>query len=232
MPRLPRIDIPGIPQHVVVRGHNRSPCFFGDAYHQTFLRLLSQAAAPARADIHAYVLMSNHVHLLVTGHVEGSISRLMHSVAHRYARLVNRAMGRTGTLFEGRFRSSLVQSEAYFLRCMRDIECNPVRAGMTRSPREYPWSSHLDNMTGEPSGLLTAHAEYLRLGIDKAARAHGYERLFDQQMSNEDLHAIRENMDSQRVLGDAAFLQAVGARLGRNVGIVRQGRPKTNLAPF
>ncbi len=128
MARLPRLDMPGVPQHVIQRGNNRTACFFDPADYTFYLECLGEAAQKARCAVHAYVLMTNHVHLLVTAEVPGGLSLMMQSLGRRYVRYVNRLYGRTGTLWEGRFKSSLVESERYFLTCSRYIELNPVRA--------------------------------------------------------------------------------------------------------
>src|SRR2546422_6579877 len=161
MPPSPRIDVPGFPQHLIARGNNRGPCFFNDRDRRVFLKYLGEACVIHECDVHALVLMTNHVHLLATGKRPGSISRTMQSVERRYSRYVNSAYGRTGTLYDGRFKSSIVETGAYFLACMRYIELNPVRAGMVAMPADFAWSSFRQNSSGLPKGLITAHAEYL-----------------------------------------------------------------------
>lgn len=225
MARLPRIDVPGLPQHLVARGNNRAPCFFHDADRHVFLKYLREAASADHCDVHAFVLMSNHVHLLVTGREAGAISRMMQAVGRRYARYVNRAYARTGTLFEGRFRSSLVQTERYFLACMRYIELNPVRGGMVVHPSEYPWSSYRENASGEPSGWIKPHPEYVRLGSEASQRASAYRRLFEEELDAEELAAIRRHVQKDRALGNSGFQQWLEISLDRPVGIVRPGRP-------
>jgi putative transposase len=225
MARTLRIDMPGVPQHLITRGNDRAPCFFEDADRQVYLRCLAQAAGVTGCDLHAYVLMTNHVHLLATGNTGGAVSRMMQVVGTRYARYVNRTYGRTGTLFEGRFKSSLVDSERYFMTCMCYIELNPVRAGMVNAPATYPWSSFGDNACGAPSGLLTPHPEYLRLGNDPAFRLRAYRSLFDTPFDETKLAEIRRHIQRNRALGGDAFRRAIEATLGRCVGIVARGRP-------
>ena len=234
MPRPHRIDLPGVPQHLWARGNNRLPCFFRDQDRRIYLRYLAEAAADSESEVYAFVLMTNHVHLLATGRKGGAISRMMQSVGRRYARYVNDTHGRTGALYEGRYRSSLVQTEHYFFTCMRYIEENPVRARMVESPEQYAWSSFLQNALGEPRGWLTAHPEYLRLGKDVEERAAAYRALFSKPISDEDLAAIRVHVRKNRALGSDRFREAVAATLGRNVGIVPQGRPRrrADLTPF
>ena len=164
MARLPRIDLPGVPQHLIVRGNNRSAMFRDDADRSMFLQCLGEALDACSCDVHAFVLMTNHVHLLATGHLRGEISELVQRLGRKYARLVNMRWGRTGTLFEGRFRSYPVETEAYLLTCMRYIELNPVRAGMVDHPGDFPWSSYGQNVCGDPCGILRPHELYERLG--------------------------------------------------------------------
>jgi putative transposase len=236
MPRAPRIDMPGLPQHLVMRGNNRTSCFFHDADRQTFLRFLAYASEKYRCDVHAFVLMTNHIHLLATGNRPAAVSRMMQSIGRRYARYVNETYERTGTLFEGRFHASLVESERYFLTCMQYIEMNPARCELARGPSDYPWSSHLLNVSGAPSGVLKAHAEYLRLGADSAQRGEAYRALFSTGLSESDLKAIRESAARNRALGSESFHKALEVTLRREVRIVGPGRPKraekSNLSLF
>jgi putative transposase len=229
MPRPPRIDLPGIPQHVVARGNNRTPIFFKDLDRNVYLRYLWESATSANCEVHAYVLMSNHVHLLVTGSKEGAVSRMMQGVGRRYARFVNRSYGRTGTLFEGRFKSSLVDNERYFLTCMRYIEMNPVRAGIVQDPERYRWSSFADNASGAPAGLVVAHFEYLRLGANRYSRAAAYRELFNHPIHDRDLTAIRDHCAKGRALGGDRFHARLEALLRRRTGIVRPGRPSRKI---
>jgi len=224
MPRLPRIDLPGYPQHLVARGNNRSDFFFKDKDRRVFLRYLREAASDADCDIHAFVLMTNHVHLLATGSAQGAISRMMQAVGRRYARYINRIYGRTGTLFEGRFKSSLVDAQRYFLACMRYIELNPVRAGIVSHPSEYPWSSFRQNASGAPVGLLKPHSEYMQLAEHSAARARAYRALFEKPLGDTELSAIRRHVKKDRVLGGDDFQRKLEAMLQRPVAIVPPGR--------
>ena len=209
-----------------MRGNNRSPCFFSDQDRFVYLRYLEEAARATDCDLHAYVLMSNHVHLLVTGREAGAISRLMQSIGRRYARYINHVHGRTGTLFEGRFKSSLVESQRYFFTVMRYIELNPVRAGMVDHPGQYPWSSFRQNSSGAPGGLLSVHPEYDLLGRDREARRRAYLALFDLPMDDETLQEIRTHASKSRALGSKEFRESISNQLGRPAGIVRPGRKK------
>ncbi|HSS26786.1 MAG TPA: transposase, partial [Usitatibacter sp.] len=191
MPRAPRIDFPGLPQHLIVRGNDRKPIFFSDADRLYFLKCLGEARSQRSCDVHSFVLMPNHVHILATSRAEYGASRMMQDLGRAYVSHVNKLHGRTGALYEGRFKSSLVETARYFLACMRYIEMNPVRARLTSNPADFEWSSYGQNITGEPTGLVSPHAEYLDLGRDAAERAKCYGRLFEQPQEDEEVNAIR-----------------------------------------
>jgi len=180
-----------MPQHLVARGNNRLPCFFEDQDRRVYLGYLREYSAELACEIHAYVLMTNHIHLLVTCREPGGISRFMQVLNRRYSRYFNRAHGRTGTLYEGRFRSCLIETERYFLAVMRYIELNPVRAGMVALPGDYPWSSHRANASGIPGGLLTPHPIYLGLAAALEGRKWAYQRLFETAIPDDDIQIIR-----------------------------------------
>lgn len=228
MPRPPRIDVPGLPQHLYTRGHNKSDCFRRELDRAVYLKYLKEESAESGCVIHAYVLMTNHVHLLVTGHEQGAISRLMQHLGRRHCRFVNRAYRRSGALYEGRFKSSLVESEAYFLECMRYIELNPVRAGMVDHPSQYRWSSYGENVRGDPGGLIVPHPEYLRLGRDRATRGAAYRALVEQPLDARRVGEIRRASAKNGVLGDSRFQSALELDLGRCVAIAPPGRPPRN----
>jgi len=225
MARHPRHDIAGIPQHVVQRGNNRLPCFLDDEDRQRYLQCLSHALLRFGCRLHAYVLMSNHVHLLRTPEEAGAVSRLMHTFARNYVGLFNGRHGRTGTLWEGRYKACLVDSDRYFLACSRYIELNPVRAWMVARPGEYPWSSYGTNATVRVDPLLTPHPEYLALGGDPTARASAYRTLFDDALPNDLVEEIRSYLQQQKVLGTDRFRSWVEARTGRFAAVRPVGRP-------
>jgi len=169
MPRRPRIKLAGIPQHLVQRGVNREPCFFAEEDCHCFLHWLQEAADDWRCVVYAYALMTNHVHLIVTpGTAEGP-ARLMQSLGRRYVQYINRHYKRSGNLWEGRYKSSAVQTEDYLLVCQRYIELNPVRADMVADPGQYRWSSYRRLALGQPDRLVTPHPLYLALGGTKPA---------------------------------------------------------------
>jgi putative transposase len=228
MPRQPRPVLPEVPLHIVQRGNNRTPCFFGDADYLVYLDLLRQSAAQAQCKVHAYVLMGNHVHLLVTPGAEASPARLMKSLGQRYVQYVNRRYGRTGSLWEGRYRSSLVEDERYLLTCQRYIESNPVRAQMVAHPGEYAWSSYRTNAHGAPSELIVPHAVYASLAAHPAVRERAYRDLFHIPLATRTINKVRRAVNGNFALGDPAFARAIEARLGRRVVPGRGGRPPVN----
>jgi putative transposase len=191
MARLPRFDIPGIPQHIVQRGNNRLPCFLDDHDRRQYLLLLSDALAETGCQLHAYVLMDNHTHLLATPECPGGISEMMQRLGRRYVAMFNRRHGRTGTLWEGRFKSSLVESDRHVLACYRYIELNPVRAGIVAKPEVFRWSSHVGNAFGRMDPLLIAHSSYLALATEPRARAEAYRDIVRERLSDEDIDRIR-----------------------------------------
>jgi putative transposase len=225
MARLPRLDIPLVPQHVIARGVNRQPCFFDHGDYSAYLTDVSDAAAAAGCAIHAYVLMTNHVHLLVTGHQQRSVSRMMQSVGRRYVRRINAARNRTGTLFQGRFRASLIESERYLLACMRYIELNPVRAGMVSDPSQYRWSSYRANAMARYDPLVLPHAEYVALGSDAASRADRYRSMLAENLPQTLLQSIREHANRDCALGNDAFQASIASQCGRRSHVQAGGRP-------
>lgn len=225
MPRTKRVDLPGVTQHVVQRGNNRQACFFRPGDYARYVQDLREAALKFECHIHAYVLMTNHVHLLVTPPVAGAVSRMMQTVGRRYVRYINDAIGRTGTLWEGRYKSSLVDSERYVLACYRYIELNPVRAGMVVEPAEYPWSSYRCNGLGQDDSLLSPHPLYLRIAGEADERRSLYRELISQALTDEDMAAIRQYVQRQRALGPGKFQAQIEQQLQRRAGLGRPGRP-------
>lgn len=226
MPRLPRPDFPGIAQHIVQRGNDRLPCFFAEADYRRYLTHLREAALAHDCAIHAYILMTNHVHLLVTPQAPGQVSRMMQSLGRRYVGYINATYHRTGTLWEGRYKACLVDSERYALTCHRYIELNPVRAAMVDSPAAYRWSSYHRNASGADDPLLTAHRSYIALGNGPQERQRAYRDLFREAISEERLGEIRAYLQQQRVLGSPRFQAHIEAMLGRRATIRPRGRPK------
>jgi putative transposase len=226
MPRNLRLDLPNIPQHVVQRGNDRQPCFFAEADYARYRNDLRECALRAGCAIHAYVLMTNHVHLLVTPVAAGCMGRLMQSLGRRYVRYVNDSYHRTGTLWEGRYKACPVDSNDYLLRCYRYIELNTVRARMVADPGEYRWSSFAANALGAPDPLLITHPAYIALSADPAARAAAYYALVMEAVDPAELEFIRLHLQRQHALGPDRFRTAIEAQLGRRAGPARIGRPR------
>lgn len=218
MSRSPRPYLPGYPAHVVQRGNNRANCFVCVADYHHYLHCLGEACRRYRVALHAYVLMTNHVHLLMTPADAGGISRVMQSLGRRYVQYFNRTYGRSGTLWEGRHRASLVDADAYLLACHRYIELNPVRAGLVEAPAAYRWSSHRRNACGAADPLLTPHPVYESLGPDAQACAAAYRALFAVPLPAATLHALRTTSRLGLPLGPAHFIARLGACLDRAAG--------------
>ena len=217
MARLSRFVIPDQPQHVILRGNNRSEIFCADADYSFYLEKLKLACDKHECSVHAYVLMTNHVHLLITPRLEQSLGKAMQMLGRYYVQYYNYCYQRTGTLWEGRYKATLIDSETYLLTCMRYIELNPVRAGMVINPSDYPWSSYHYNAPGQLNELVVPHPEYLRLGESNEARQAAYRELFKHQLSENSITNIREATNKAWVLGDDRFKQRIQEQLGRRV---------------
>jgi putative transposase len=217
MSRQPRLDIPGIAQHVIQRGNDRKPCFYQESDHLRYLHDLRELSLREHCAVHAYVLMTNHVHLLITPGAKGQLSRLMQSLGRRYVRYVNDRYHRTGTLWEGRYKASLVDSDSYLLCCYRYIELNPLRARMVIAPGDYRWSSYGANAFGAPDPVIRAHPNYLALGEDAAMRRAAYRSLVEGAIPEQDLLAIRSHLQRQHALGTDRFRAAIEAQSGRRL---------------
>ena len=224
MARQPRFFVAGETQHVIQRGNNRMPIFCGESDYRFFMDCLVKACDVHGVSIHAYVLMTNHLHLLCTPSHQLSLPKTLQSVGRRYVQFFNSAFRRTGTLWEGRYRASVVHSERYLLTCMRYIEMNPVRAGMVEHPPDYPWSSHRANACALPDPLITAHELYSRLGRSLMERQAAYRALFRLQLSAMDLQTIREATNKNWALGDERFKQQMAELSGRQATPKRPGR--------
>jgi len=224
MPRRARMYLPGLPYHLVQRGNNREVCFIEPENYQFYLELWRSISKRYGVSVHAYCLMTNHIHFLVTPHQEASVSNTMKVVGSRYAQYINLKYKRTGTLWEGRHRPSLVQSERYLLCCYRYIELNPVRAGMVERPEEYRWSSYGVNAWGDISWLVP-HDEYRRLGNNAEERQTAYRELFRYQLSEVDLQLIRKAAHYCQPVGDDRFREQIERKYGIKVGQMKRGRP-------
>lgn len=224
MPRRARLAIAGIPWHVIHRGHNRSACFHSGRDYRFYLDALRVHAEEHGCAVHAYVLMTNHVHLLLTPERLDSVSLTMKHVAQRHTRHMNRTYGRTGTLWEGRFKSCLAGDERYTLTCYRYIELNPVRAGMVRDPAEYRWSSYRANAGGTVDALIRPHEHYQALGAGDEERRRNYRSLVETGLSPEVLSEIRNATNGNYVYGTEEFQEEVSRTLQRRASRGRPGR--------
>jgi putative transposase len=225
MARLPRYVLPGQPQHIIQRGNNRQPIFAAEDDYRYYRECLGEAARKHGCDIHAYVLMTNHVHLLMTSHTESGIGKLMQSVGRRYVQYFNATYGRTGTLWEGRYRATLIDAERYLLACYRYIELNPVRARMAEHPRDYTWSSYHRHADGGDDPLIVDEAIYQQLGTTDLERQAAYRALFKAHISEALLNEIRETLNKGWVLGSEQFKDKIAALGQRRVRPLPKGRP-------
>lgn len=211
MARHPRFALPGFTQHVIQRGNNRDIMFVDEEDYQFYRDRLAHACKHFGCDIHAYVFMTNHVHFLMTPQTPTAISQVMQSLGRVYVQYFNYRYRRTGTLWEGRFKASIIDSDRYLLICHRYIELNPVRAGMVASPADYRWSSYACNALGAHDMTITPHALYQGLGRTANARLAVYRDLFAEALSGETLKNIRESANKAWALGNDRFRERVEA---------------------
>jgi putative transposase len=225
MARLGRYFLADQPLHVIQRGNNREPVFFASDDYQRYLDWLREAAAEFGVALHAYVLMTNHVHLLASPGDAAGLPRMMQSLGRRYVRYVNSSYGRTGTLWEGRYRAAPIEAEMHLLPCMRYIELNPVRARMVRKPANYPWSSHRANAAGVADPLLTPHSLYDALGARPKARTDAYSALFRDALPEAFLADLRSATHGGWALGRARWRMRVERIAKRRTTPLPAGRP-------
>jgi len=226
MPRRPRVVLSGVPLHLIQRGNNRQACFYASDDYRSYLEWLRTYARDAGCAVHAYVLMTNHVHLLLSSSTAGGAGEMMKRLGQRYVQYINRTYRRSGTLWEGRFRSCLTQEESYVLGCYRYIELNPVRAGMVEHPGDYRWSSYRANAQGEACSWLEPHGCYRALAADEQGRQTAYRELFRYHLDPGLVDEIRAATHGNDALGTARFQEEVARALGRRVVRGRSGRPK------
>ena len=231
MPRRARVVIPNMPVHVIQRGHDKNPIFFCDDDYWRYLNDLKLAASKAGCSVHAYVLMTNHVHLVVTPHAEHALGEMMRSLGARYVRFINICYKRRGTLWEGRYRSSLIQSERYLMICYRYVELNPVRANMVDNPAGYPWSSYHHNALGKINDLINEHALYLGLGLSPEARRRNYRALFKEHIGDEQTHLIYTSAMKDTILGNDRFREDIEKMLDRKVSVGDHGGARRSRPP-
>jgi putative transposase len=225
MARLPRLTLANQPHHVIQRGNNRQPIFANRADYQYLLDLLEESAKKFEVAVHAYVLMSNHFHLLVTPQTAEGLPKMMQAVGRSYVRYFNDAQSRSGTLWEGRYKSTLIQTERYLLACMAYIDLNPVRAGLVAFPQDYPWSSHLHYLGARQDRLVTPHALYWELGNTPFAREAAYAELVQHGVSPVQQAALTDATLRGWALGEPDFVADLQKRTVRRVAKASAGRP-------
>ena len=228
MPRRARLELPPIPLHITHRGVNRAAVFIDDDDRRHYLDLLLEILPGHAVTLHAYVLMGNHVHLLATAERPGETSAALRNVSQCYVQSLNRKHHRTGTLWEGRFKSCLVSTDAYLLTVYRYIELNAVRAGMCESPEHYPWSSVHANLGLCEDPLVTPHATFVAMGNDRKSRAVAYKTWLHEGIDESQIAAIRLHLAQERALGDWRFQVMVEKTLNRPVTVRARGRPVKN----
>ena len=224
--RRRRLDLPGIPQHLTHRGVNRAATFLDEDDYAAYLQALETCARQHDVLLHGYVLMTNHVHLLVSTQCDGAISRMMQSLGRRYVRALNAKHKRTGTLWEGRYKSCLVDSDRYLMTCLRYIELNPVRAAMVANPEDYRWSSVHAHLGLKADHRVSLLSEYLALGTDAPTCATAYRQILMAAISDDDLAAIRDHLRQERALGSTRFQAMVEKTLNRPATLRPPGRQK------
>jgi len=231
MARLPRLTIPGYPHHIIQRGNNRQAIFGSTADYELLLALIDEHAHKQHVAVHGYVLMSNHFHLLATPETEEGIPQMMQAVGRRYVRNYNLRHGRTGTLWEGRYKSTLIQAERYLLTCMVYMDLNPVRAGMVGDPAEYPWSSFHHYIGRRVDKLITPHPLYWELGNTPFARDEAYGTLVRSGISDSERQALTDSTLRGWALGAPDYVADLQRRTERRVARAHAGRPRISDKP-
>ena len=225
MARLPRLTLAGYPHHIILRGNNRQAIFMDSADFQRMLALLQAHAIEQGVQLHAYVLMSNHLHLLLTPLQNDSLPKMMQAVGRSYVLYFNKRHGRSGTLWEGRYRSALIQSERYFLACMAYIDLNPVRAGMVAQAADYPWSSHGHYIGRQNEAWLSPHPMYWEMGNTPFAREAAYAAMIQSGIDQKQQLALTSSALSGWALGEDGFIEGLQKQTPRRVNPAKAGRP-------
>ena len=225
MARLPRLTLAGYPHHIILRGNNRQAIFMDMADFQRMLALMQTHAIEQGVQVHAYVLMSNHLHLLLTPLQNDSLPKMMQAVGRAYVLYFNKRHGRSGTLWEGRYRSALIQTERYFLACMAYIDLNPVRAGMVAQAADYPWSSHGHYIGRQNEAWLTPHPMYWEMGNTPFAREAAYAAMVQSGIDQKQQHALTSSALSGWALGEDVFVEGLQKQTPRRVNAAKAGRP-------
>ncbi|MDH3690645.1 MAG: transposase [Gammaproteobacteria bacterium] len=223
MARLPRYILPGLPHHLIQRGNNRGVIFFADLDYRFYLECVHLASERHHVAIHAYVLMTNHAHLVVTPERGQSLSKMMHLIGLRYAQYINLNYQRTGTLWEGRYKATPIDTEPYLLTCYRYVESNPIRANMVGDPGDYRWSSYAHHALGRCNPLIRDHDLYLALGKTTEARCRVYRALFRNSLSIETTNAIRDATNGGWALGNDRFREEIEQAAKRRTSRLSRG---------
>ena len=226
MPRLPRLNLIDVPQHIVQVGHNNLPCFFDDEDYAFYLKSLKTAADQYLVDVHAYVLLPNMIQIIATPRQPNGISSMMQSLGRRYVQYINHRYQRSGTLWGGRYKSSLIDVDSYLLTCYRYVELRPMYLGLSESPEDYPWSSFHHHTFRSESELIKDHHLYLALGDDEVTRGQEYRALFRYAFDNRLLEYIAETVKLGQVLGGDAFKERIEQIANQRVRPLKRGRPK------
>ncbi len=233
MARLPRLTVPGYPHHIIQRGNNRQALFADTADYERLLEMLDEYARAQKVALHAYVLMSNHFHLLATPETLEGIPQLMQAVGRRYVRYFNQRQGRTGTLWEGRYKSTLIQAERYLVACMVYMDLNPVRAHMVPDPADYRWSSHAHYIGRSNDRILTPHPLYWEMGNTPFARESNYAELVRSGITPAQEKALTDSAMRGWALGEQDYVAELQRRTERRVSKAKAGRPNvSNLSPI
>jgi len=225
MARLPRLTLAGYPHHIILRGNNRQAIFMDSADFQRTLALLQVNAQEQQVQIHAYVLMSNHLHLLLTPLQNDSLPKMMQAVGRSYVLYFNKRHGRSSTLWEGRYRSALIQTERYFLACMAYIDLNPVRAGMVAQAADYLWSSHGHYIGRQNEAWLSPHPLYWEMGNTPFAREAAYAAMVQSGIDQKQQQALTSSALSGWALGEDVFVEGLQKQTPRRVNAAKAGRP-------
>ena len=226
MARKSRVLIPGMLYHIIHKGHNDGECFFNEQCYRFYLKSFEDAINLYDGKLHAYVLLNNLVHILITPASSKGIPRIMQTVGSRYTQYANKRFQRTGTLWDGRYKSCLVCAEEYLISCQLYIEYLPVLKGLVKNPGEYRWSSYCANALGYSKSIVTPHPIYINLGEDIGTRCTSYRILFNDKSKFTDLRKLGDKLEHNKYLGDSNFRLEVEKKLGSSLGYSKCGRPR------
>lgn len=229
MPRQPRLIVLGYPYHVILRGNNKCAIFYNDKDRRFFIECLKKAKEKTNSKIYAYCLMDNHVHFLIEPLRQEGLAEMMQSLGRRYVQYVNSRYKRTGTLWEGRYKSSLVGKDEYLIVCSRYIELNAVRAKIVKSPREYLWSSFRGKTGDKPEDFLDFDPIYCGMGKTSKERQDNYRKLVMQGVPENELNFIRLATQKNGIIGAGAFKEKLSKLIGRSFVLRSRGRPRKSL---